>query len=60
MKAMRYAVMALACYAAFWGAAHVGFLPGLNAGQGVETPMRVSREAGMGRALRRYIPITLR
>jgi hypothetical protein len=50
-KAMRYALTALLCYAAFWSAAHVGMLPVLRAdampeaaaqaASGVETPRRM-------------------
>lgn len=57
MKTMRYALAALICYAAFWGAAHIGLLPGLSA----DAPDALGTQATSGAAttqrLSRIFPV---
>lgn len=57
MKAMRDALAALFFYAALWGAAHVGVLPGLHSGATEGLAVTAAEKAARFRALRRYLPI---
>ncbi|HUD95668.1 hypothetical protein [Sphingobium sp.] len=57
MKAMRYALTALLCYAAFWGAAHVGMLPVLRADTLPEVSAQAMPGAETSRQIWRYLPI---
>ncbi|MEA3390544.1 hypothetical protein [Sphingobium sp. CCH11-B1] len=57
MKAMRYALLALVFYAALWGAAHVGMLPGLHSPALGPVALTAEQKGDRFRALRRYLPI---
>lgn len=57
MKTMRYALTALLCYAAFWGAAHIGLVPGMYDGTtDMLTPQATSGAATTHR-LSRIFPV---
>ncbi|MFD1106610.1 hypothetical protein [Sphingobium olei] len=57
MKPMRYALVALFFYAALWGAAHVGMLPGLHSGAAEGLVVTAAEKADRFRALCRYLPV---
>ncbi|OAN51884.1 hypothetical protein [Sphingobium sp. TCM1] len=57
MKVMRYALTALLCYAAFWGAAHVGMLPLLRTDPKVDASPQAMPGAEAARQVRRYLPV---
>ncbi|NWK95101.1 hypothetical protein DM806_05350 [Sphingobium lactosutens] len=57
MKAMRYALTALLCYAAFWGAAHVGMLPVLRADAMPAASAQAMPGVDASRQMWRYLPI---
>lgn len=57
MKAMRYALSALLCYAAFWGAAHIGLLPILRTDSLPDAAARATPGADAPRQMWHYLPI---
>ncbi|MEK7343984.1 MAG: hypothetical protein AABZ73_09190 [Pseudomonadota bacterium] len=57
MKTMRYALTALVCYAAFWGAAHIGLLPGLSADASDTLGTQATSGAETAQKLRRIFPV---
>ncbi|MFB0873830.1 MULTISPECIES: hypothetical protein [unclassified Sphingobium] len=57
MKTMRYALAALICYAAFWGAAHIGLLPGLAAGAPDTLGTQATTGAATAQKLSRIFPV---
>ncbi|MCI4591656.1 hypothetical protein MOK15_16355 [Sphingobium sp. BYY-5] len=57
MKAMRYMLTALLCYAAFWGAAHVGMLPGLRTDAAADMSAKAIPGAETSHRMWRYLPI---
>lgn len=54
---MRVAATALFCFAAFWGAAHIGLMPGLRADVRTGPPTRVMPDVDAPRELWRYLPV---
>lgn len=57
MKTMRYALTALICYAAFWGAAHIGLLPGLSAQAPDTLGTQATSRAATAQKLSRIFPV---
>ncbi|WP_298401539.1 hypothetical protein [Sphingobium sp.] len=57
MKTMRVAATALLCFVAFWGAAHIGLMPGLRTDDAVTSYSRITPGADAPRQLWRYLPV---
>lgn len=57
MKAVRYALSALLCYAAFWGAAQIGLLPILRTGKLPEAVGQAKPDTAAPRQMLHYLPI---